>query len=96
MNERSTLQGKRPRHWAWLLGCLTLSMLVGSMTAKGATGEACGESLGMVAPVVAVIDGPGEDAVSEQLYWLSLYDHEIHAPDGMGLGASWFQLVRTP
>jgi hypothetical protein len=87
-----------PRHWAaWLLGGLAVSALTSSMTAKGATLEACvmGEYLQMVDPVVTVINGPG-DPVSEQLRWSLSRLSSLEGPLKITLGDTGFELERVP
>lgn len=97
MKERSTLQSKWRARAAWLLGCLTASVLIGSMTARGATMLSCpeGELVEMIDPVVTVIEGPG-DPVSEQARWENLRFSYLEGPLSISLGETGFELERIP
>lgn len=91
------MQRKRRGQAAWLLGCLTLSGLVGSIPAKGAGAASCpdGEYVEMLDPVVTVIDGPGDPA-SEQTRLLLLKYSQLEGPLTMVLGDTTFDLERVP
>lgn len=97
-NTRPMMELTSRRKWraraAWLLGCLSVSVL--TMTAKGAFAKCVvGEHVDMVDPVVTVIDGPA-DLVSEQARWANLRFAVLEGPLDISLGETWFELERVP
>lgn len=78
-----------------LLVSATLSMLVGSRPARGATSCMWGETVDMTNPVVVVIDGQG-DVAAEQAQWSALEYAGIRGGLEMGLGERTWALEHAP
>jgi hypothetical protein len=88
---------QRCRRVPWLLGSLVVSMLAGSMTAKGAVVADCaeGEVVWMYDPIVTVIEGPG-DAAEEQSRWSSFTYPRLQESRKITLGETTFELEMVP
>lgn len=98
MKEGTRIQWMRRRYWrAWFFGSLAVSVLAGSMTAKGAAVADCveGEVVWMIDPVVSVIEGPG-DLTEEQARWSNLEFPRLQGALKITLGETTFDLERVP
>jgi hypothetical protein len=78
-----------------LLVSTSISMLVGSRSAQGATSCNLGETVYMTTPVVIVIEGAG-DAATEQAQWSALEFAGLRGGPEMGLGERTWELEPVP
>jgi hypothetical protein len=96
--ERSNRQMQQPASWVWLLGALAVSMLAGSIPAKGAAvGSRCvpGEPMDLRNPVVTVVQGPG-DPLEQRDWWEGLERAWVAGDVAVFLGEESFELEAAP
>jgi hypothetical protein len=90
-----TKRSFRPWRCFMLLCGATILALFGESSAANALSCWPGEFVGLINPVVTVIDGPG-DTAEEQATWEALSFSYLEGPLSMTLSEQTFRLEKTP